>query len=336
MRVAVFGAQAFERPFFDAANEAHGHDLLFLEPTLCARTASLAQGCAAVCAFVNDRLNRRTISALHALGVRLIALRCAGFNHVDLEVAEELDVVVARVPAYSPHAVAEHTVALMLALNRRIHRSVARVREQNFSLNGLLGFDLHGKTAGIIGTGKIGALVARILSGFGCRLLGFDVHPNPDCESLGMQYVDMAEMARQADVLTLHCPLNPQTHRLIDRALLEQVKPGVMLINTSRGGLIDTQAVIDGLKSGRVGLLGLDVYEEEADLFFRDLSDQVIHDDVFARLLAFPNVIVTAHQAFLTREALSDIACVTLQNVTDFESGVVRRDNLVTTERHRP
>ncbi|MDY7110648.1 MAG: 2-hydroxyacid dehydrogenase [Planctomycetota bacterium] len=330
MRVAMFGTQPFERDSFERANERHRHELVFLEPTLCGRTAALAEDCEAVCAFVNDRLNRRTLQALHSDGTRLIALRCAGFNHVDLAAADELGLTVARVPAYSPHAVAEHTVALILTLNRRLHRSIARVREQNFSLNGLLGFDLHGKTVGVIGTGRIGALVAQIMRGFGCRLLGHDRHENPDCLALGMRYVDVATIARGADIVTLHCPLTPQTHRLIDARFLEEARPGMMLINTSRGGLIDTRAVIDGLKSGAVGFLGLDVYEEEGDLFFRDLSDEVIRDDVFARLLTFPNVIITAHQAFLTREAITEIAAVTLRNITDFEKGGVREENLVT------
>jgi len=330
MDIVIFGTQAFEREFFDRANRTHNHRLTYFEPNLCDRTARLAQGCPAVCAFVNDRLDREVLGILHAGGTRLIALRCAGFNHVALDAAEELGLTVLRVPAYSPHAVAEHTVALMLALNRRLHRSVARVREQNFSLNGLVGFDMHGKTVGIVGTGKIGALVARIMGGFGCHLLGVDRHEAPECLTLGMRYVNLDTLAEASDIITLHCPLTPESYRIINARLLSKTRPGVMLINTSRGGLIDTRAVIAALKTGRVGSLGLDVYEEEADLFFRDLSNEIIHDDVFMRLLTFPNVIITAHQAFLTREAVEQIAQVTLRNVTDFERGEIPADNRVT------
>ncbi len=330
MRVAVFGTQGFDRDFLQQANRAHGHDLLFLESSLCERTAVLAQGCPAVCVFVNDRLDRQVLQALHSGGTRLVALRCAGFNNVDLAAAELLGLEVVRVPAYSPHAVAEHTVALMLALNRKLHRTVARMREQNFSLGGLLGFDMHGKVVGVVGTGKIGALVARILHGFGCKLLGCDRREDPSCRALGMRYVELNALARAADIITLHCPLTPQTRHLINAEVMAAAKPGVMLINTSRGGLIDTPAVIGALKSGKIGALGLDVYEEEGDLFFRDLSGEIIRDDVFSRLLTFPNVIVTAHQAFFTREAVTEIAEVTLRNIADFEAHAIRVENRVT------
>ena len=303
---------------------------MFLEPNLGPRMAALADGSPAVCAFVNDRLDRPVLEVLAAGGTRLVALRCAGFNHVDVSAAGELGITVARVPAYSPYAVAEHTVALILALNRRLHRAITRVRDQNFALSGLLGFDLNGKTVGIIGTGKIGTVVARIMDGFGCRLLGHDPFESPACVELGMRYVDLPTIARESDIITLHCPLTPRTHRLIDAEFLRLVKPGVMLINTNRGAVIDTRAVIEALKSHTIGSLGLDVYEEEADLFFRDLSDEILRDDVFARLLTFPNVVVTAHQAFFTREAVTSIAAVTLQNVTDFERGAVVEENLVT------
>ncbi|MFN0137887.1 MAG: 2-hydroxyacid dehydrogenase [Phycisphaerae bacterium] len=330
MRVAVFGTQGFEREFMQQANDAYGHELLFLEPTLCERTAVLAQACPAVCVFVNDRLDRHVLQTLYAGGTRLVALRCAGFNNVDLAAAEALGLEVVRVPAYSPYAVAEHTVALMLTLNRKLHRSIARVREQNFSLNDLLGFDMRGKVVGVVGTGKIGAVVARILHGFGCTLLGCDRREEPSCRALGMRYVELDALARAADIISLHCPLTPQTRHMINSSLLAVAKPGVMLINTSRGGLIDTPAVIRALKSGRIGSIGLDVYEEESDLFFRDLSGEIIRDDVFARLLTFPNVIVTAHQAFFTREAVSEIAEVTLRNITDFEAHTIRNENRVT------
>ena len=249
-------------------------------------------------------------------------MRCgAGFNNVDLHAAERLGLSVVRVPAYSPYSVAEHTVGLMLALNRQIHRAHGRIREANFSLEGLLGFDLHGTTAGIIGTGKIGAIVAQILHGFGCRLYAYDIRPNPECEALGVHYVSVDDIYKNCRIITLHCPLTPETHYLIDAAAIEKMQDGVMLINTSRGALVDTKAAIDGLKSGRIGYLGLDVYEEEADLFYEDLSNQIIQDDIFARLLMFPNVIVTGHQAFFTQNALSAIADTTLANVTAYEKG---------------
>jgi D-lactate dehydrogenase len=320
MHVAVFSTKAYDRRFLDAANTAAGHRLAYLEARLTPETSVLADGAGAVCAFVNDQLDAIVLGDLARRGVRLVALRCAGFNNVDLASARDLGIVVARVPAYSPHAVAEHTLALILALNRKTHRAYARVREGNFALDGLLGFDLHGRTAGVVGTGRIGARVVRILHGFGCRLLAHDPAPNPDCEALGARYVSLPELLGTSDIVTLHCPLTPQTRHLIDADALRQAKPGMMLINTSRGALIDTRAVIEALKSGRTGHLGLDVYEEEADLFFEDLSDRVVGDDVFARLLTFPNVVVTGRQGFFTREALENIAETTLANVSAFES----------------
>jgi D-lactate dehydrogenase len=310
------------------------HELMFLEPRLTAETVKLAEGFSAVCAFVNDQLGEPVLAALAGGGTRLVALRSAGFNHVDLAAAARLGLTVARVPAYSPYAVAEHTVGLILSLNRKLHKSYARVREGNFSLESLLGFDLFERTVGIIGTGKIGAVVARILHGFGCRLLAHDVHENADVKSLGARYVPLDELYAAADIITLHCPLTPQTYHLIDDAAHAKMKPGVMLINTSRGALVDTQAAIDGLKHGRIGYLGLDVYEEEEDLFFQDLSNRVIQDDVFSRLLTFPNVLVTAHQAFFTREALAAIAAQTIANLSAFERGE-RLVNEVTVEHLR-
>jgi D-lactate dehydrogenase len=274
-----------------------------------------------VCPFVNDRLDAPVVDELGVGGTRLLALRSAGFNHVDLHAAARAGIVVARVPAYSPHAVAEHTVALMLSLNRRLHRAYARVREGNFALEGLLGFDFHGRTAGIVGTGKIGAAVARILAGFGCRLVAHDPFPNAECLELGARYVGLPELWASADVISLHCPLTADTRHLVDAHAVAAMKPGVMLVNTGRGALVDTMAVIAGLKSGRIGYLGLDVYEEEAELFFEDRSARVIQDDVFARLLTFPNVLVTGHQGFFTREALRAIAETTLANVGAFEEG---------------
>jgi D-lactate dehydrogenase len=319
MRVAVFSTRPYDRHFLERANAAGRHQLIFHESRLDATSAGVADGALAVCAFVNDRLDAQVLQRLHAGGVRLLALRSAGFNHVDLEAAAALGMVVGRVPEYSPYAVAEHTVALLLALNRHLHRAYARVREGNFALEGLLGFDLHGRTIGVVGTGKIGECVARIMAGFGCQLLGFDPQPNPECLALGMRYVDLPEMLATSDVITLHCPLTPQTRHLIDADALARMKPGAMLLNTSRGAVVDTPAVIAALKSGTLGSLGLDVYEEEADLFFQDLSGEVLRDDVFARLLTFPNVLITGHQAFFTEDALTAIAETTLANIDAFE-----------------
>lgn len=321
MRIAFFSTHGFDREFFDEANRRHGHDIHYLEARLTPATSALAAGAPSVCAFVNDDLRAEVLTALHANGVRLIALRSAGFNHVDLPTALALGLTVARVPAYSPHAVAEHTVAMMLSLNRKIHRAYARVRDGNFALDGLLGFDMQGRTVGLVGTGKIGAIVARILTGFGCRVLAYDVAVNPECAGLGVHYRSLADLWSQSDIVSLHAPLTGDTRHMVDAAAIARMKPGVMIINTSRGALVDTAALIEGLKSGHVGYVGLDVYEEEEQLFFRDLSAQVIQDDVFARLLTFPNVLVTAHQAFFTSEALRAISETTLANVSAFEQG---------------
>ncbi|AGA27076.1 2-hydroxyacid dehydrogenase [Singulisphaera acidiphila] len=318
MKVAVFSTKPYDRSSLDGANTEHGHELVYFDARLSAATAPLARGCEAVCAFVNDELNATVLEELHRSGVRFVALRCAGYNNVDHEVAERHRLVVARVPAYSPYAVAEHTVALILSLNRKIYRAYNRVREGNFTLDGLLGFDLHGRTIGVIGTGQIGLEVARIMRGFGCQVLAYDIKPNPECESLQVRYVSLEDLLAKSDIITLHCPLTPSTRHLIDTKSLQTMKPGVMIINTGRGSLVDTEAVIAGLKSAKIGYLGLDVYEEEADLFFEDHSGQVIHDDVFARLLTFPNVLITGHQAFFTREALQGIATTTLANLTEF------------------
>ncbi len=319
MRVAVFSAKSYDREFLAALEQSH--EMRYLEPRLDRMTAPLADGCEAACLFVNDTADRDALSGLAESGVRFLALRSAGFNNVDLDAARELGFRVARVPGYSPYAVAEHAVALMLALDRRIHRAYARVREGNFSLEGLLGFDLRLRTVGIVGTGKIGHAVATILRGFGCRLLAYDVHQNPDCLSLGVEYVDLDRLFSESDVITLHCPLTPETYHLVDEQAISKMKPGVMIINTSRGALVDTPAAIEGLKTRMIGHLGLDVYEEEGDLFFEDQSDRVITDDVFSRLLTFPNVIVTGHQAFFTRNALSEIARVTGENLDAFAAG---------------
>lgn len=319
MKVAVFNTKPYDQQFLETALREFAP--VFLEPRLSRQTAELAAGYEVVCVFVHDELDEACLRQLAAGGTRLIALRCAGFNNVDLHAAARLGVQVARVPAYSPYAVAEHAVGLMLALNRKLPRAYNRVREGNFALHGLLGFDFHGKTFGVVGTGKIGAQVARILHGFGCRLLAHDVRQDPDCVANGVKYLPLEDLFAQADVISLHCPLLAGTRHLIDHAAIERMKEGVMLINTSRGGLVDTRAVIDGLKSGKIGYLGLDVYEEEDELFFEDLSADVIQDDTFMRLLTFPNVLITGHQAFFTSNALEEIARVTAANIAAFARG---------------
>jgi D-lactate dehydrogenase len=318
MDIAVFSTKPHDRQFLDAAS-AGRHRLHYLEARLTPETAVLARGSAAVCAFVNDQVDAAVLAQFKQLGVRLVALRAAGFNNVDLDAARRLEIAIARVPAYSPEAISEHTVALILALTRNIHRAWARVREGNFSLEGLLGFNLDGRSVGVVGTGRIGAGVARIMTGFGCTVLATDLEPNPACSAIGVRYVPLPELLRLSDIVTLHCPLTPQTRHLIDAAAIGLMKRGAMLINTSRGAIVDTPALIAGVKSGAIGHLGLDVYEEEASLFFEDLSDRIIRDDVFERLMTFPNVLVTGHQAFFTTEALTGIAETTIENVSTFE-----------------
>lgn len=336
MKIAVYSAKSYEKPFLDAANvsqqgaeKGQSHTLNFLEAQLSLSTAGLAHTCPAVSIFVGDDASAPVLGALHAGGTRLIALRSAGFNHVDIAEADRLGMTVLRVPAYSPYSVAEYAVGLMLTLNRKYHRAYARVREQNFSLDGLMGFDMHGKVVGVIGTGKIGEAACSILRGFGCRVLAFDLARNPACEAIGVEYVSLAALYEVADIITLHCPLTPQTRHMINVGSIAAMKPGVMLVNTSRGAVIDTRALIAGLKRGHVGSVGLDVYEEEGDLFFNDLSTEVIQDDVFVRLMTFPNVLITAHQGFFTREACTAIASTTINNATDFERGTVKEANRV-------
>ena len=321
MRIAVFSTRLYDRAYLDRANVRAGHALAYFEHHLDAATSQLASGFEVVSAFVNDRLDAAVLRQLAEGGTRLVALRCAGFNQVDLAVAAELGIRVVRVPAYSPYAVAEHTLALILALNRHIPRAVARVRDGNFALDGLVGFDMHGKTAGVVGTGKIGEVVVRLLAGFGCRVLACDPFPSAAVTALGATYTTIETLLAESDIVTLHCPLTPDTHHLMNDDAFQRLREGAMLINTSRGGLIDTRAAIKVLKSGRLGTLGIDVYEEEAALFFEDLSGTVIRDYVFTRLLTFPNVIVTAHQGFLTAEALTAIAETTLASVTAFAAG---------------
>ncbi|MFN6473949.1 MAG: 2-hydroxyacid dehydrogenase [Nostoc sp. SerVER01] len=321
MKVAVFSTKAYDRQFLSAVNSSNQHELVFFEPRLNRDTAILAAGFPAVCVFVHDQVDAPTLELLASGGTHLVVLRCAGFNNVDLQAAADLGVTVVRVPAYSPYGVAEHAVGLILSLNRKIHRAYNRVRESNFSLDGLLGFNLHQRTVGIIGTGKIGLILGQIMKGFGCQLLAYDVYRNSELEALGGKYVELPELFANSDVISLHCPLTPETHHLINAEAIEQIKPGVMLINTSRGALIDTQAVIEGLKSGKIGYLGVDVYEQESELFFEDLSGEIIQDDIFQRLTTFPNVLITGHQAFFTAEALHNIAQTTFANITDIEQG---------------
>lgn len=327
MKVAVFSTKPYDRLFLEKANqriqEKHSHELCFLTPHLDAQTVALAQGFDAVCVFVNDELDRPILQTLHQQGVKLIALRCAGYNNVDLEAAQELGLTVVRVPAYSPYAVAEHAIALILTLNRKIHKSYNRVREGNFALNGLLGFDLHNRVVGIVGTGKIGRIAGQILHGFGCQVLAYDPYPNQEFGDCYAQYVELQDLLTVSDIISLHCPLTPENYHIIDEQAIALMKPGVMLINTSRGGLIDSKAVIKGLKSSQIGYFALDVYEQESNLFFEDLSGEIIQDDIFERLLTFPNVIITGHQAFFTEDALLNIAETTLANITEFsQSGV--------------
>ena len=321
MKVAVFSTKSYDREHLEAANQAHGHALTFFDARLEVRTAVLARGFEAVCAFVNDRLPREVLELLANNGIRLVALRCAGFNHVDTAAANDLGITIARVPAYSPYAVAEHAVGLILTLNRKIHRAYSRVRDGNFSLEGLCGFDLHGRRVGIVGMGKIGQSFAQIMQGFGCKLLAFD--PKCDVNAIGVDvsFVTLAELFAASDIISLHCPLTPDTHHLIDGDAIQQMRRGVMIINTGRGALVDTPALIAGLKTGQIGFLGLDVYEEEEELFFQDLSARVIQDDVFMRLVTFPNVVITAHQGFFTEEALRSIADTTLENISAFSTG---------------
>ena len=321
MKLAVYSTKQYDRKYLEQVNQDFGFELEFFDFLLTERTAKNATGCDGVCIFVNDDGSRKVLDELAELGVKFVALRCAGFNNVDLDAAKELGMQVVRVPAYSPEAVAEHAVGMMMTLNRRIHRAYQRTRDANFSLEGLIGFNMHGRTAGVIGTGKIGIATLRILKGFGMRLLVSDPYPNPLALELGAEYVDVKTLFAQSDVISLHCPLTPENHHLLNESAFAQMKDGVMIINTSRGGLIDSQAAIDALKKQKIGALGMDVYENERDLFFEDKSNDVIQDDIFRRLSACHNVLFTGHQAFLTAEALTSIAETTLQNLRQLEKG---------------
>jgi D-lactate dehydrogenase len=329
MKVLFFSSKAYDQQFFTASNQQFGFELKFLEVPLNKSTAVLAKDYDAVCVFVNDAVNADVLQELHEQGVRLIALRCAGYNNVDLNVAASLDIKVARVPAYSPYSVAEHTLALILTLNRKTHRAFNRVKEGNFALNGLMGFDLNGKTVGLIGLGKIGIVTARILKGFGCRVLGYDIAKPAEADSIGVEMASLDELYSQSDIVSLHCPLTPETYHIINKESISKMKKGVMLINTSRGALVNTKAVITALKQEQISYLGIDVYEEEADLFFEDLSNRVIQDDVFMRLLSFNNVLITGHQAFFTSNALQNIADITLHNIKQFKEAEVLENEVV-------
>ncbi|WNN46565.1 MULTISPECIES: 2-hydroxyacid dehydrogenase [Winslowiella] len=321
MKLAVYSTKQYDRKYLEHVNESYGFELEFFDFLLNEHTAKTAVDCDGVCLFVNDDGGRVVLEELAGLGVKFVALRCAGFNNVDLDAAKQLGIRVVRVPAYSPEAVAEHAIGMMMTLNRHIHRAYQRTREANFSLEGLIGFNMHGRTAGVVGTGKIGIAALRILKGFGMRLLAFDPYPNPQALELGVEYVDINTLFKQSDVISLHCPLTPENHHLLDASAFSQMKDGVMIINTSRGGLIDSQAAIEALKKQKIGSLGMDVYENERDLFFEDKSNDVIQDDVFRRLSACHNVLFTGHQAFLTAEALTSIAQTTLANLSQLEKG---------------
>ncbi|OBW95365.1 lactate dehydrogenase [Gallibacterium salpingitidis] len=319
MKIAVYSTKSYDRKYLELVNVKYGFDLEFFDFMLSKRTAKMAEGCQAVCIFVNDSADREVLTQLAQLGIKTVALRCAGFNNVDLAAAKELGINVVRVPAYSPEAVAEHTVGLMLTLNRRIHRAYQRTREANFSLEGLIGFNMHGRTVGVIGTGKIGLAVMRILKGFGMHILCYDPFKNPAAEELGATYVSLDELYAHSHVITLHCPATAENYHLLNADAFNKMRDGVMIINTSRGTLIDTKAAIEALKSRKIGSLGMDVYENERDLFFEDKSNEVILDDVFRRLSSCHNVLLTGHQAFLTEEALTSISEVTLNNIAQIE-----------------
>lgn len=321
MKVDFFDAHRYDREAFEKANSQYQFDIRYLENRLNSETVSLVRPQSVVCVFVNDHVDGKVLQALHSKNVQLVALRCAGFNNVDLKTAKQLGIHVVRVPEYSPHAVAEHALALILTLNRKTHRAYHRVRDGNFSLDGLVGFDIYGKTVGVVGTGRIGTAFAKILLGMGARVIAYDLQPNEELKQRGVLYESFANVLAQSDILSLHVPLTPQTYHMINRDTLALTKRGLMLINTGRGGLIDTKALIENLKSGHLGSAGLDVYEEEEGIFFADHSGEILADDQLARLLTFPNVLITSHQAFLTHEALANIAQTTLNSISDYAAG---------------
>ncbi len=323
MKVSVFSTKSYDRKYLEIANQQYHFEFEFFDFMLNEQTVKMAEGCEAVCIFVNDDGSRKVLEKLAEQGTKMVALRCAGFNNVDLQAAKELGIQVVRVPAYSPEAVAEHTVGLMMTLNRRIHRAYQRTREANFSLEGLIGFNMYKRTVGVIGTGKIGIATMRILKGFGMNILAFDPFKNPVVEEIGAKYVTLDELYAKSDVITLHCPATPENYHLLNKEAFDKMKDGVMIINTSRGSLIDTPEAIEALKRRKIGALGMDVYENERDLFFEDKSNEVILDDVFRRLSSCHNVLLTGHQAFLTEEALMNISDVTLHNIDCLQKNIV-------------
>lgn len=327
MKILVYDTHSYDRTALDTANSGQ-HELHYTPAQLDKQTAALAQDFPAVCLFVNDQASAEVLERLAAGGTRLIAQRATGYSNIDLQAAHALGISVMRVDSYSPYSVAEHAVALLLTLNRKIHRAHNRTREFNFRLAGLMGRDIHGSTVGVVGTGKIGAIFAQIMRGFGCEVLCYDVQQNPACLEQSMQYVELDELLSRSDIVSLHVPLLPQTHHLINAETLARMKQDAYLINTSRGGLIDTHALLEAIMSGRLAGVGLDVYEEEQGKFFRDLSDQPMSDDVLARLISFPNVLVTGHQAFFTEQAMTTIAETTISNIGDFEAGRGNRNTL--------
>ncbi|MBQ7730563.1 MAG: 2-hydroxyacid dehydrogenase [Lentisphaeria bacterium] len=321
-RIAVFDTKPYDRFFFEEENKKYGFDITYFEAKLRPRTANLTAGFDAVCAFVNDELDEQVMEQLHKNGVKLVAMRCAGYNNVNLQAACKFGIQVVRVPQYSPYAVAEYALALLMTLNRKVHRAYNRVREGNFSIGGLMGFDLRGKTIGVIGTGKIGRTFIGLLRGFGMRVLAYDPYPNPEhARELNFEYVPLETVFRESDIISLHCPLTPENHHMINDETIAMMKKGIVLINTRRGRLIHSAALVNGLKSGRIGAAGLDVYEEETDYFFEDRSDRAVLDDILARLMTFPNVIVSSHQAFFTAEAERNIAGTTMKSFGDFAAG---------------
>ncbi len=322
MKVAVFNTKSYDREFFDRFNVSGKNQLTYFEAPLNINTANLSQGFETVCVFVNDKIDNAVIEKLSSYGVKLIVLRCAGFNNIDIKAANEKEIKILRVSAYSPQAIAEHAVALILTLNRKTHKAYNRIRENNYSLEKLLGFNLDGKTTGVIGTGRTGASFCRIMLGFGCSVLANDILESEELKNAGVEYISLDKLLERSDIISLHCPLTADTQHLIDKDAFSKMKKGVMLINTSRGAVINTTHAIQALKTGKLGYLGMDVYEQEENLFFKDLSESIIQDDIIARLMSFPNVLITAHQGFFTKEAVEQIVTTTFKNISDFENGV--------------
>jgi len=320
MNIAVFSTKSYDQEYFEKYNTEYDYNFSFYETALNADTAKLSADCNVVCVFVNDVVNEETIKILSSNGIQLIALRCAGYNNVDLEAAEKEAIKVVRVPAYSPEAVAEHALALILTLNRKTHKAYNRVREGNFSLKNLIGFNSNNKTIGVIGTGKIGATFCKLLKGFGCKIIAYDIAENEELVAEGVEFFPLEEVFDQSDIISLHCPLNKHTKHIVNEDSIAKMKDGVMIVNTSRGTLIKTEDAIEGLKNRKIGYLGIDVYEQEENLFFEDLSEHIIQDDMILRLLSFPNVLITSHQAYFTKEAMDQITTITLENIKSFET----------------